>query len=45
MPLFEYECTLCRNNVDNSLKQISKNVTKKAISDLIKKHDNMKLAT
>ena len=41
MPLFEYECTLCRNNVDNSLKQISKNVTKKAVSDLVKKYDNI----
>lgn len=41
MPLFEYECIQCRNNVDNSLKQIEKSVTKKAVSDLVKKHDNI----
>lgn len=41
MPLFEYECTLCRDNIDSSLKQIEKNVTKKAVSDLVKKYDNI----
>jgi len=41
MPLFEYECTLCRDNIDRSLKQIEKNVTKKAVSDLVKKYDNI----
>ena len=41
MPLFEYECTICRDNVDKSLKQIEKNATKKAVSDLVKKYDNI----
>ncbi len=41
MPLFEYECIKCRDNVDSSLKQIEKSVSKKAISDLVKKHDNI----
>ena len=41
MPLFEYECTICRNNVDDSLLQIEKNVSKKVVSDLVKKYDNI----
>ncbi|MCH7950014.1 MAG: hypothetical protein IH875_05990 [Candidatus Dadabacteria bacterium] len=41
MPLFEYECTICRNNVDDSLQQIEKNVSKKVVSDLVKKYDNI----
>ncbi len=41
MPLFEYECTICRSNVDDSLKQIEKKVTKKLVSDLVKKYDNI----
>ena len=41
MPLFEYECTICRDNEDNSLKQIEKNATKKAVTDLVKKYDNI----
>jgi len=41
MPLFEYECTICRNNVDDSLKQIEKNVSKKVVSDLVKKYENI----
>jgi len=41
MPLFEYECTICRSNVDDSLQQIEKNVSKKVVSDLVKKYDNI----
>ena len=41
MPLFEYECTKCRDNVDDSLKQIEKNVSKRVVSDLVKKYDNI----
>jgi hypothetical protein len=41
MPLFEYECTICRNNVDDSLQQIEKNVSQKVVSDLVKKYDNI----
>lgn len=41
MPLFEYECIPCRDNIDSSLKQIEKNVTKKTVSDLVKKYDNI----
>jgi hypothetical protein len=41
MPLFEYECTICRNNVDDSLQQIEKNASKKVVSDLVKKYDNI----
>jgi hypothetical protein len=41
MPLFEYECTICRSNVDDSLKQIEKKVTKKLVSELVKKYDNI----
>lgn len=41
MPLFEYECIPCRKNVEDSLKEIEKKVTKKLVSDLVKKHDNI----
>lgn len=41
MPLFEYECKLCRDNIDSSLKQIEQKPTKKAITELVKKHDNI----
>jgi len=41
MPLFEYECTICRKNVDDSLQQLEKNVSKKVVSDLVKKYDNV----
>ena len=41
MPLYEYECTICRKNVEDSLKAIKKGVTKKLVSDLVKAHENI----
>jgi DNA-directed RNA polymerase subunit RPC12/RpoP len=41
MPLFEYECIPCRKNVEDSLNAIQKGVTKKLVSELVKKHDNI----
>lgn len=41
MPLYEYECMQCRKNVENSLKEIEKKVTKKKVSDLVKKYENI----
>lgn len=41
MPLFEYECRVCRKNVDDSLKAIEENANKKTVSDLVKKYDNI----
>ena len=41
MPLFEYECIKCRDNIDNSLKSMEKSLTKKSVSDLVKKYDNI----
>ena len=31
----------CRNNVDNSLKAIEKSASKKTVTDLVKKHENI----
>lgn len=41
MPLFEYECTVCRKNVDDSLKSIADKANKKTVSELVKKYDNI----
>ncbi len=41
MPLFEYECIQCRKNVEDSLKELGNKVTKKNVSDLVKKYDNI----
>ena len=41
MPLFEYECIQCRKNVEDSLKELQKGITKKKVSDLVKKYDNI----
>ena len=41
MPLYEFECIKCRNNVDSSLKTIEKNSSKKTVSELVKKHENI----
>jgi hypothetical protein len=41
MPLFEYECIPCRKNVEDSLKEIRKKTTKKLVSELVKKYDNI----
>ena len=41
MPLFEYECIPCRKNVEDSLKDLEKKVTKKKVSELVKKYDNI----
>jgi DNA-directed RNA polymerase subunit RPC12/RpoP len=41
MPLYEYECITCRKNVEDSLNALRKGVTKKLVTDLVKKHDNV----
>ena len=41
MPLYEYECMVCRKNVDDSLKAIEKKADKKTVSELVKKHGNI----
>jgi DNA-directed RNA polymerase subunit RPC12/RpoP len=41
MPLYEYECIQCRKNVEDSLNALRKGVTKKLVSDLVKKHGNI----
>ena len=41
MPLYEYGCIPCRKNVEDSLKALKKGVTKKTVSDLVKKYDNI----
>ena len=41
MPLYEFECIKCRDNVDNTLKQIEKSLSKKTVTDLVKKYENI----
>ena len=41
MPLYEFECIKCRNNVDNTLKTLEKSITKKSVTDLVNKHENI----
>ncbi len=41
MPLFEYECKVCRKGVEESIEQLTKKVNKKKVSDLVKKYDNI----
>ena len=41
MPLYEYECVSCRSNLESTLKQLEKKVTKKVVSDLVKRYDNI----
>lgn len=41
MPLFEFECTKCRDNIESSLKALEKKRDKKTVTDLVKKHDNI----
>ena len=41
MPLYEYECVRCRSNLENTLKSLEKKISKKVVSDLVKKHDNI----
>jgi hypothetical protein len=41
MPLYEYECLKCRNNLETSLKSLERKATKKAVSDLVKKYSNI----
>ena len=41
MTLFEYECRICRKNVEDSLKEIGKKADKKTVSALVKKYDNI----
>jgi len=41
MPLFEYECRVCRKNVEASMQEIGKKPNNKTVSELVKKYDNI----
>ncbi len=41
MPLYEFECIKCRNNVESSLKVLKKKRDKKTVAGLIDKHKNI----
>lgn len=41
MPLYEFECVKCRNNVENTLKELEKSITKKSVTDLVNKYENI----
>jgi len=41
MPLYEFECIKCRNNIDKTLKELEKKITKKSVLDLVNKYENI----
>jgi len=41
MPLYEFECVKCRNNVDNTLKELEKSSAKKTVTELVNKYENI----
>ena len=41
MPLYEFECIKCRDNVENSLNAIQKKRDKKTVTDLVNRFDNI----
>ena len=41
MPLYEFECVKCRNNVDTTLKTLEKKSDKKTLSELVNKYENI----
>ena len=41
MPLYEFECIKCRNNVESSLNLLEKKRDKKTVADLVSKHENI----
>ena len=41
MPLYEFECTKCRNKVETSLRVLEKKRDKKTVASLVDKHDNI----
>ena len=41
MPLYEFECIKCRNNIEKSLKVLEKKTDKQTVKGLVQKHDNI----
>ena len=41
MPLYEFECTKCRSNVENSLRTLEKKTDKRTVKGLVEKFDNI----
>ena len=41
MPLYEFECTKCRGNVEKSLKTLERKRDKKTVKSLVEKYDNI----
>ena len=41
MPLYEFECTKCRNSVEKSLKTLEKKADKQTVKGLVDKFDNI----
>jgi len=42
MPLYEFECVDCKNNLKSALKAIEKKFDKKALASILKKYKNIK---
>ncbi len=41
MPLYEFECIKCRDNVEKSLKALERKRDKKTVKNLVEKYDNI----
>lgn len=41
MPLYEFECIKCRDNVEKSLKTLEKKRDKETVKNLVEKYDNI----
>ncbi len=41
MPLYEFECIKCRNNIEKSLKVLEKKADKQTVRGLVQKYDNI----
>lgn len=41
MPLYEFECIKCRDNVEKSLKALERKRDKKTVKSLVEKYDNI----
>ncbi len=41
MPLYEFECAKCRDNVERSLKALEKKRDKKTVKNLVEKYENI----
>jgi DNA-directed RNA polymerase subunit RPC12/RpoP len=41
MPLYEYECIKCRQNIEDSLKKLNEKINSEIVSSLVEKYENI----